>query len=120
MTQAPQSLSCKNCNTYVSEETADANYELLKNFERIVDAEWCSPECYLSFQKPRTQLYNFTELRCAVSNVYGRSVREAPHRSQLKGWGGELSQDVYHGREQGSTPAPRSTAVKRVITRSKH
>ncbi len=111
-------LSCKNCNANVSEEIADTNYDLLRNFEVIVDAEWCSPECYLSFQKSRMPLYTFTDLRTAVSDVYGRSVRETPPRSQLKGWGGALSQDSYHGRGESSASAPRSTA-KRVITRSR-
>lgn len=113
-------LACRNCNESVSEELADEHHMKLSQFGHSVEADWCSPECYLSYHETRISLYAFVKLRTDVSNAYNRSVRESPPRTQLKGWGGPLSQAAYHRRTESSSSAPRSTAVRRVVTHSKH
>lgn len=118
--QVACNLVCRNCNEPISEELADEHYKKLSQFQHSVEADWCSPECYLSYQELRIPLYDFVKLRTDVSDAYNRSIREAPPRTQLKGWGGPLSQAAYHRRTESSSSAPRSTAVKRVITHSKH
>lgn len=109
-------VQCTNCGVEVADEVADNHYQLLEKFPQQEGSEWCSPECFLSFQKPRVRLYAFTRLRSDVSEVYQLSIRERPPRNQLKSQGGSLTMAAYH---QQTNPQLAKAAQKRVTTHSR-
>lgn len=106
-------VQCSNCGEKTTEEQADKNAEILQTEQ----GDWCSPECYLSYRKAQIPLYQFWRLRSTISDAYGRSLRENPPKTQLRSWGGPLTQDAYHGREEKQTA--HSTGPKRVISHIK-